>query len=95
MSEPSEKTKALLERTRAAKGEKTATVVEDANDEPAGVTHVPADDDFHNDDLKPKTRTMSRTEAERERGRQIIARNQEASARAARAQKESDEQNAE
>ncbi len=44
-----------------------------------------------NDEFKVKTRTMSRTEAEQERGRQIIEKNQAARRRAEAAQRESDE----
>lgn len=124
--ELSEKTKALLERTRAqkdAEGTKTATVIEDAK--PVKVAKAPTppappvDNAFveegaeqftpettriannvtdnepaaSNDELKVKTRTMSRTEAEQERGRQIIQKNKEARRRAEAAQRKSDEDN--
>lgn len=126
-NEPSAQTKALLERTRAAKAKQgetkpMATVIEDAkpvdasakvlqpNPEPARadpvqptippiipeapvqptVTEQPRIQNTvtdnqpaaSNDELKAHTRTMSRTEAERERGRQIVARNEEARERA-------------
>lgn len=149
-NEPSAQTKALLERTRAAKaaaGEaaKTVTVIEDAKPtkktktpepqppvdnnhvaegaelfaqtvttpsvqkkatEPTQPPQAPippfrlpdnfvAGDDpapvVSNDEFKTKTRTMSRTEAEQERGRQIIEKNQQARRRAEAAQRESDE----
>lgn len=127
-NEPSAQTKALLERTRAAKAKQgetkpMATVIEDAKpvDAPAKVLQPNPADPFafppdakiehktvpeapvqptvaeqpriqnnetdnqpaaSNDELKAHTRTMSRTEAERERGRQIVARNEEARERA-------------
>lgn len=125
-NEPSEQTKALLERTRAAKAKQgetkpMATVIEDAKpvtaSAPAPVQTASQPDPVQppipakivpeapvqptvteqpriqnnetdnqpaasNDELKVHTRTMSRTEAERERGRQIVARNEEARERA-------------
>lgn len=100
-NEPSEQTKALLERTRAKNKTPTATVIEDATvpasehrsivaPSPAAADEAQAD---NGDDLKVKTRTMSRTEAEQERGRQIIQKNQEARKRAAKAQQDSDDAN--
>lgn len=132
-NEPSAQTKALLERTRAAKAKQgetkpMATVIEDAKPvtasapakvqtasqpDPADPFAFPPDAKIvdktvpeapvqptvteqpriqnnetdnqpaaSNDELKVHTRTMSRTEAERERGRQIVARNEEARERA-------------
>ena len=124
-NEPSAQTKALLERTRAAKAKQgetkpMATVIEDAKpvtaSAPANVQTASQPDPVQptippiipeapvqptvteqpriqntvtdnqpaasNDELKVHTRTMSRTEAERERGRQIVARNEEARERA-------------
>lgn len=119
-NEPSAQTKALLERTRAAKAKAgdskpVVTVIEDAQpvntptpqagplqlDQAAEqfmetLTSQPPTDNSHvaagaekfpepvtsNDELKAVTRTMSRTEAERERGRQIVQKNEEARERA-------------
>jgi hypothetical protein len=83
--EPSEKTKALLEKTRAARaaaGEdtKTVTVIEDANPPEANA----------NDDLSVNKRSNDKLAAEQARGKQVLERHHHAHLRAVAAQKASE-----
>lgn len=95
-TEPSEKTKALLEKTRAAKaaeGEqgKTVTIVEDANLPTKDKPPVPEPED--NSALLSSKRAADKLAAEQARGQQVIARHQDNHKRAVAAQKASDEAN--